>query len=71
MWQKDPEADLMAFTSYETMPSRVAWSGISKDQYEYVKLVFARRGVTICRDTPKADIMKFKDALLNLRLYFF
>ncbi|BDA49227.1 hypothetical protein COCOBI_13-3370 [Coccomyxa sp. Obi] len=68
---EDPEADLEAFTTYETMPSRAAWSGISKDQYVYVKRMFARRGVTICKDSSKADIMKFKDTLLNMRTYFF
>lgn len=67
--QEDPEADLMAFLSYETLPSRVAWSRISRAEYEYVKNVFARRGVPINSDTNKADIIKFKDDLLGCHLY--
>ncbi len=71
MLQEDPEADLMAFTSYDTIVSRPAWSDIGRDEYDYVKDMFARHGVTICKETPKADIIKFKEALLNMCLYFF
>lgn len=69
--QEDPAADLEAFLSYETLPSRPTWSGIRRDHYDYVKEVFAQRGVPINSDTREADIIKFKDALLGYTLYFF
>lgn len=68
--QEDPAADLEAFLSYDTLPSRPLWSDIRRDQYEYVKRVFARRGVPINSDTRKADVINFKDALLGYTLYF-
>ncbi len=69
--QEDPEADLMALVSYDTLPMRAAWSGIRRDHYDIVKDMFKGRGTPINCDTRKADIMKFKDALLGYTLYFF
>lgn len=71
MLQEDPEANLLDFTAYETMPRRKSWSLISEEQYDIVKQMFAQRGVMISSDSPKEDIMEFKDTLLGLRLYLF
>ncbi|BDA49225.1 hypothetical protein COCOBI_13-3350 [Coccomyxa sp. Obi] len=61
---EDPEADLHAFISYDSLPSREAWSTLRREDYDRVKRVFARRGVSICKDTSDADMIKFKKALL-------
>ncbi|BDA48320.1 hypothetical protein COCOBI_11-5810 [Coccomyxa sp. Obi] len=59
-----PEADFELFLSYDTLPRRPAWKGISKEDYDRVKASFAQRGVTICKETLPDDMIKFKETLM-------